>query len=514
MNRSWLVIPTLIAASGLARGADQALLPPPPLSPTLVRLTPVADGLSGSIDGVTQYFATDLAPIPDGSGRLLLMTLGGVVRLIDPDDGLSPAPYLVTANPDTLIVPANFGMVSIAPHPDFATPGAPGFARFYTIETEPVTAGVPDFDDSLQQNAFGGQHHDVVYEYTASDPDADVFAGERREILRVEQPGFDHNITDLAFGIGDDRGLLYITSGDGANAGEGIAPIRNNARSLGTVHGKVLRIDPLGSDSANGRYGVPPDNPFVGTPNARAEIFTLGHRSPYRLTVDRLTGELWLGEVGQIQVEEVNRLEPGHDYGWSLKEGSFLFDQTDHDNDQPDPDLDSNGTGDFADANALTDPVFELDHRTSRSLTGGFVYRGTRVPALAGMYVFADAFSPGIYAGDPSVGPVSAQTGPVERLAVSPDGVAQPLGVISIGEDDAGELYLLTIDGRVLRIDPAPCSAFDLALPLGVLNFFDIAAYIASYAAGDTSADLAAPFGTLNFFDITAYVAGYSQGCP
>ncbi len=508
------MLATILLSGSAAVAADQDLLPTPPLSATSIRLTQIASGLSGSSGGIPQHFGTDLSPMADGSGRLLVMTLGGVIRLIDPDSGLLPTPYLVTANGNTQVAPANFGMVSIAVHPDFATPGAPGYRRFYTIETETAASGTPDFDDSLQQNAFGGQHHDVIYEYTCDDPSADVFSGSRREILRIEQPGWDHNVFDLAFGIGDERGVLYVTSGDGANASPGTPLIRDNAQYLRTVHGKVLRIDPLGNNSANGRYGIPADNPLIGVPDAHPEIYTYGHRSPYRLTVDRATGSLWLGEVGQRQVEEINRLTPGANYGWPFKEGSFLFDELDHDNDRPDPDLDANGTGDFADAHGLSDPIFELDHQTARSITGGFVDRGSRVSALSGRYVFADAFVPGIYAGDATAGPASGQTGPVERLRISTDGAPEPFGVISIGEDAQGELYLLTIDGKVLRIDATACSSADLAEPLGTLNFFDIVAFVDLYNTGDPGADLAEPFGSLNFFDVAAYIDLYNAGCP
>jgi glucose/arabinose dehydrogenase len=509
LRTSWLA---LLAAAHAASGQD--ILPDPPLGEATVVLTEIASGLAGPVAGVTQVFPTDLAPFPDGSGRLGVMTLGGVVRLIDPVRGLLDAPYLVTANADTQVASGNFGMVALAFHPDFAEPGGPGFGRLYTIETEFEAAGTPDFAGSLLPTGFGGRHHDVLYEYTADDPAADVFTGSRREIFRVLQPGWDHNVMDLAFGTGEERGLLYITSGDGANASPGDSPVRDNAQFLGNVFGKVLRIDPLGANAVNGRYGVPADNPFVGVPDALPEIYTYGHRSPYRLTVDRATGDLWLGEVGQAQVEEINRLAPGANFGWPFKEGSFLFDEADHTNAQTDPDLDANGTGDFADANGLTDPVFELDHGSSVSITGGFVYRGARVPTLAGRYVFADAFRSGVWAGDPSLGPVAGQTGPVERLRIADSGAPEPFGVVSIGEDGAGELYLLTIDARVLRIDPAACGPADLAPPLGQLNFFDLSAYLAAFNAADPAADLAAPNGVFNFFDVAAYLGLYNLGCP
>lgn len=445
---------------------------------------------------------------------MLIMTLGGVIRLIRPDTGLQSTPYLITHNSHTQIAPGNFGMTSIALHPDYSCPHAEGHGRFYTIETEFESAGIPDFAGSLLANGFGGRHHDVLYEYTAQDPEADTFTGSRREILRVLQPGWDHNVFDLAFGVGQDRMLLYITSGDGANASPGASPIRDNAQFLGNIFGKIVRIDPLGTDAANGQYGVPVTNPFHGTAGALPEIYSYGHRAPFRLTADRETGDLWLGEVGQRQIEEINLIRPGGNYGWPYKEGSFLFDIFNHNNAQPDPDQDGNGTGDFADAHGLTDPIFELDHGTSISITGGFVYRGSRMPALVGLYIFADAFRPGLWAGDPRVGPVANQIGAVESLQISADGAPRPLGVISIGEDSGGELYLLTIDGQILRIDPGSCSPADLAVPFGVLNFFDVAAFLEAFNLRQHVADLAEPTGVFNFFDVAAFISLYNSGCP
>lgn len=500
----------MLSATGIVSAQD--VLPTPPESSIEVRLTPVASGLSTVIDGVPQLFATDFAPIPDGSGRVLVMTLGGVVRVLDTEDGLLPEPFLLIPGDDTQIEPSNFGMTSIAIHPSYAQKGSPGYGKFYTIETERADAGVADFAGSLDPLAFGGQHQDVVYEYTADDIGADTFSGSKRELLRVLQPGWDHNLFDLAFGIGSDADHMYISSGDGANAGESDAVIRDNAQFLGNVFGTILRIDPLGNNSENGAYGIPPNNPFVGNPDALPEIYSYGHRSPYRLSVDTENGTLWLGEVGQRQIEEVNTIHAGANYGWPLKEGSFLFDEFDHLNARPDPDLDMNGTGDFADDNGLSDPVFELDHDTSISITGGFVYRGNAIPHLRNQYLFADAVLPGIYAGPADATPVANETGQLARLRIDPKGAPAPPGVISIGQDMNGELYLLTIDGRILRVDPSPCGPADL-FPDGSLDFFDITAFLTAFNDEDAAADFDAN-GRFDFFDITAFIQQFNLGCP
>lgn len=491
---------------------DQDLLEDPAPGTIRIRITEVASGLNSEVDGVLQILPTDLAAVPDDSGRLCVLTLGGTIRLIDPVQGLVEEPYLITANKNTEVVPANFGMISMVFHPQFAQKGMPGFGKFYVIETEVTSAGTPDFDGSLQQNAFGGQHHDVIYEYTTTDPSSDVFAGTKREVLRVEQPGWDHNLFDMTFGLDDEAGIMYISSGDGGNASEGTPLIRDNPQFLGNVFGKTLRIDPLGSNSANGQYGIPADNPFLSTPDALPELYTYGHRSCYRLTTDSLTGDLWLGEVGQIQVEEVNRLEAGANYGWPFKEGSFLFDELDFDDNQIDPDTNNNGTGDFADANGLTDPIFEVDHQTARSLTGGYIYRGDSIPGFEGNYIFGDAIGNGLFYGNPIDGPVSGGTGGLQRFLVDPTGLPIPFGVISIGEDRSGELYLLTGSRKVLRLDPWRCSNADFVAD-GVLDFFDISAFLVAFSAGEGDADLNDDL-QFDFFDVSTFLTQFNQGCP
>lgn len=493
------------------RGLNQDLLPDPPDGTIRVNLKQIATGLFGQVEGINQILPSDMAPFPDGSDRIAILTLGGVVRLLQPNNTLEPIPYLITTNEDTVIEPGNFGIISFVFHPDFADPKAPGYGKFYIIETEDVSAGTPDFDGSLQQSAFGGQHHDVLYEYTTTDPSSDTFVGTKREILRIEQPGWDHNVFDLTFGIGAERGILYITSGDGGNAPAGDALIRENAQFMGNVFGKILRIDPLGSNSANGNYGIPADNPFLSDPNTLDEIYSYGHRAPFRLNTDRNTGDLWLGEVGQNQIEEINKVLPGANYGWALKEGSFLFDELDLSNNQPDPDLDNNGTGDFADSMGFTDPIFEVDHETAVSMTGGFVYRGSAIPNLQGRFIFGDGFGNGLFHANPSDGPVSGETGGVVRFTFGPAGVPMPFGVISIGEDLDGELYLLTLDGRVLRLDPSPCNAADL-YPDGSLDFFDVSTFLQLLSNEEPRADFNRD-GFYDFFDISAYLTIFMNGC-
>ena len=214
----------------------------------------------------------------------------------------------------------------------------------------------------------------------------------RRELLRIDKPQFNHNGGEIAFGP---DGNLYIAVGDGGAAddqGPGHVSA-GNAQSLapGNVLGKVLRIDPRGHDSANGRYGIPRRNPFVGRDGAD-EIWAYGFRNPYRFSVDSRSGTLVVGDVGQNDIEEVDAVRPGRNYGWPVKEGSFLFDNG------------GDGAGFVTQRSpgipaGLVDPVLEYDHTAPGgvrcgggappsacqgiAVVGGYVYRGHDVKVLA-----------------------------------------------------------------------------------------------------------------------------------
>jgi glucose/arabinose dehydrogenase len=248
--------------------------------------------------------------------------------------------------------------------------------------------------------------------------DTGVNPGSERQILFVDQPFSNHNGGQLAFGP---DGYLYIALGDGGSAGDP----DDNAESLGTLLGKVLRIQPRGS--GEGRYQIPPDNPFVGRANARPEIWAYGLRNPWRFSFDRESGDLWIGDVGQGTWEEVD-VEPvgsggGVDYGWDRLEGTHPYEGGPVDDAVP--------------------PVYEYPHDGGVcAVTGGYVYRGEEIPALRGAYVFGDfcrgrleAFllRDGEARGHRALGPV------VENLA-------------SFGEDAEGELYALSLSGPVYRL--------------------------------------------------------------
>ena len=260
--------------------------------------------------------------------------------------------------------------------------------------------------------------HTHVTEFRTTDDGVDL--GSRRDVLFVEQPFSNHNGGNLAFGP---DGYLYIGLGDGGSGGDP----NGNGQSLRTLLGKMLRISPR--PSGDDPYGIPFDNPFVGRDDARPEIWAYGLRNPWRYSFDRETGDLWIGDVGQSAREEID-VEPtgspgGLNFGWNLFEGSLAF-------------VGGSDAG-------TVGPVHEYPTGSGGcAVTGGYVYRGSRIPDLAGAFVFAD------FCG-----------GRLEAFVLR-DGVAKqhrPLGevvdaVASFGEDAAGELYVLSLAGPVYRIVP------------------------------------------------------------
>jgi glucose/arabinose dehydrogenase len=258
----------------------------------------------------------------------------------------------------------------------------------------------------------------VVAEFTRSgeDPDRADPASEAI-IITIEQPRSNHNGGDIAFGP---DGYLWIAAGDGGGAGDP----DGNGQNRETLLGKLLRID---VDSGS-TYTIPPDNPFIDNPGAKNEIWAFGLRNPWRFSFDRVTGDLFIGDVGQGMWEEIDfeaRLDPGgRNYGWSRLEGSQCFQ------------IDTCST------NGLTPPIAEYSHQSGCSVTGGYVYRGTRFPALRGLYLYGDYCSGTIWALAPSDsdGWTSAIVGDTSAR------------ISSFGEDEDGELYLTDVGSGVLYL--------------------------------------------------------------
>jgi hypothetical protein len=242
----------------------------------------------------------------------------------------------------------------------------------------------------------------------------------------------------LAFGP---DGYLYISVGDGG-AGNDVADghgATGNGQNINTVHGSILRIDPLDpvttvspdTVSVNGKYRVPADNPFVKADGVD-EIYAYGFRNVWRFSFDPLTGDLVAADVGQDQIEEIDIVHAGGNYGWNLKEGTFRFD--------PETGTVNNSIKDLPEG--LIDPVAQYDHGEGISITGGFVYRGIQIPELTGKYVFGD-FSSGFFEADGRLLYADLATGLIQEFIIGIDDRNLGLYVKAFGQDADGELYVL-----------------------------------------------------------------------
>jgi glucose/arabinose dehydrogenase len=267
-----------------------------------------------------------------------------------------------------------------------------------------------------------GDTHIVEYQMSGNDIDADS----RRELLFIEQPFANHNGGQLAFGP---DGFLYIGMGDGGGQGDPNQRGQNTDELLG----KILRIDPT-RPSGDKAYGIPAGNPFANNGGA-PEVWSYGLRNPWRFSFDRLTEDLWVADVGQNEIEEIDWLAAADDgagrganLGWSLKEGDEAF----RDGDAPED---------------LVDPVFEYSHDGNCSVTGGYVYRGRAIPALVGAYLFGDYCAADIRGLILQDGAVLDQ----RELGVS----VASRSLSSFGQDLEGEVYVLSTDGTVYLIEPA-----------------------------------------------------------
>jgi glucose/arabinose dehydrogenase len=327
----------------------------------------------------------------DGSGRLFVVEQPGRIRIVD-DGQVVPVPFLDIS--DLVGCCGERGLLSVAFHPDYATTG-------------------DVFVDYTDRN---GDTVVARYQVSTTDPNR-LDATSAESILTVDQPAANHNGGLLLFGPKD--GDLYIGLGDGGG-GNG-----QNGQDLSTLLGKILRID-VDGPAGGPLYAVPPDNPFVDRPGARPEIWALGVRNPWRFSFDRVTGDLWIGDVGSATYEEVN-FQPatsagGENYGWDAMEGTTCRVE--------------GGCDEFV------APVSGFDRDEGCVVTGGYVYRGSAMPDLHGDYLFADYCSGRVWGLIRDTSSAWRRLGPVET----------GLRISSFGEDATGELYVVDIEGAIYRL--------------------------------------------------------------
>ncbi|MES2683109.1 MAG: PQQ-dependent sugar dehydrogenase [Pseudomonadota bacterium] len=329
---------------------------------------------------------------PGQPGRAYVAEQGGRIWVFDFNAAVT-AKTLFLDLTDRTRANGEQGLLGVAFAPDFASNRV--VYAYYSKNTAPdVNAG----------NA-------TVERFTVS---ADGLTANRSGTVFFSEPDpfNNHNGGSLLFGP---DGMLYLALGDGGSGGDP----QNNGQNLGSVLGKVLRFRPDGS--------IPADNPFVGTSGARGEVWAYGLRNPYRASFDRGTGQLWLGDVGQNEYEEIDVVTKGGNYGWRLREGMHDFNTTDARATVP-----------------LIEPIFEYSHDLGCSITGGVVYRGGAIPQLAGQYLYSDFCSGTVWA-------LQHESGQRALANVELGSVPNPSGFT---EDLSGEVYITAYDGFVYRVEP------------------------------------------------------------
>ena len=357
---------------------------------------PVEDGVL-ALELVTDAVASPVyvTSPPGDASRLFILEKAGRVRVVR-DGVLLDDPFLDIA--DATSDAGERGLLGMAFHPDYADNGF-------------VFVHHTDLDGDTR-----------LLRYTASsEEEADPASA--TVLLQVTQPFSNHNGGQIAFGP---DGMLYVGLGDGGSGGDP----QGNGQDPSTLLGTLLRIDVDGGAP----YAVPADNPFVSDPDGADEVWVYGLRNPWRFSFDALTGDLWIGDVGQNRVEEIS-LQPassagGENYGWNVMEGSLCYE------------------ADSCDTSGLTLPVHEYEHPEGCSVTGGYVYRGQAIPWLEGRYLFGD-FCSGF------VRSFVLSGGSAEDVQDHSGELGDVGSLVSFGEDAAGELYVVDIGGAVHRIVPA-----------------------------------------------------------
>jgi len=332
----------------------------------------------------------------DGMNRVVVAMQQGQVHLIPNNSKAEKSKIFLDISSKVRYIDKENeeGFLGLAFHPDYKKNGE--FFAYYTVKHTPHVCVISRFKVSKDNP----DQADPAYEEV---------------LLEIQHPFWNHKGGTLAFGP---DGFLYCAIGDG-----GGNESYNNGQNLGSLCGKIIRIDVNKKDTGM-KYSIPKDNPFVGQ-KAAPEIFAYGFRNVWRMAFDKTTGNLWAADVGQNLWEEINIVKKGGNYGWAIREGAHPF-----------------GNYESKSAQNLIDPVFEYDHRMGKSITGGFVYRGKKIPELQGHYLYADYISGRVYALN-----YDHKTNKV----LGNYSIPSPMfPIITFGEDEEGEAYfaVVTANGK------------------------------------------------------------------
>ncbi|MBI4200810.1 MAG: PQQ-dependent sugar dehydrogenase [Chloroflexi bacterium] len=371
---------------------------PTPASTAIVTPTPLpALDVEVAFPGLAFPRMVFLTHSGDGADRLFLVLQPGRIMLLQNRGDVTSAEVFLDIRDRVNDAGSEEGLLGLTFDPQYASNG---YSYVYYSASNPRRSVISRF--SVRKD-----------DPTRADPASESV------ILEVAQPFSNHNGGMIAFGP---DGFFYIGLGDGGGGGDPFG----NGQNLATLLGKILRIDPRAPEEGR-PYSIPPDNPFVGRAGAREEIWAYGLRNPWRFSFDPQTGRLWAGDVGQNSYEEVDLVRRGGNYGWNVMEGLHCFP----------PSVSS------CDRRGLEMPVTEYSLTQGNcSVIGGYVYRGSRLPSLYGAYVYGDFCSGRIWGLR------------YDGQQVTSHGllVDSPLQISSFGEDQAGELYILSYEGVIYRL--------------------------------------------------------------
>lgn len=351
-------------------------------------------GLEPAFPNLTFEQPLDMQSPDDGTDRLFVVEQPGRIYVIPRDPAASEKTLFLNITARVNDQGWEEGLLGLAFHPDYATNGY--FFVNYTAS---------------------GPRRSVISRFSVDPADPDkADASSETVILTYDQPYGNHNGGDLEFGP---DGYLYLGVGDGGSAGDP----QGNGQNRATLLGTILRID-IDNTADGAAYGIPADNPFAGNDQGWAEeIYAYGLRNPWRFSFDPETGLLWTGDVGQNAIEEIDIIEAGGNYGWNIMEGTACYNNS------------------SCDTSGLILPVFEYTHDEGQSITGGYVYRGSRRPDLVGKYLYADFMSGKLWA--LTYNPPEEAT--AQLLTENASTVA------SFAVDGDNEVYVLSFDGTIYR---------------------------------------------------------------
>ncbi|HRE51024.1 MAG TPA: PQQ-dependent sugar dehydrogenase [Flavitalea sp.] len=383
-----------------------------------------------------------------GTGQLFIVELRGVLYRLQDNQ---PSVYmdLRALRPAFIDKPGmGTGFGSFAFHPEFEKNGL-----LYTTHTELPGAVVPEFkyEDSIERTVQW-----VLTEWKTDNPRSAVFSGKGRELFRVDMVTGIHGVQEITFNPyakrGDkDYGLLYIGVGDGGCVDERLPQLTHR---LDRILGSIVRIDPRGNNSANGKYGIPADNPFAndGDPNTLGEIYAYGFRNPHRISWTR-SGLMLSSNIGSFNIESLYIILPGHDYGWPLREGDFVLKPLETITKVyalPEDDVIYN----------VTYPAARYDHGEGNAICGGFEYLGAACPQLAGKYVFGDIVNGRLFYVDIDDLKLGSRA-PIKEWQITFNGERTTLlelckkhkAELRLGRDARGEIYLWSKqDGKIYKV--------------------------------------------------------------